>query len=46
VYKRQLWSLAEQNPRTPEGLGRIEGLGPWKRKTYGEAILKVLDTGC
>ncbi|MBE9507026.1 MAG: HRDC domain-containing protein [Chloroflexi bacterium] len=41
-----LWSLAEQNPRTPEGLGRIEGLGPWKRKAYGEAILKVLDTGC
>ncbi len=37
-----LWELAEQNPRTFEDLSRIEGLGPWKRKTYGEAILRVL----
>jgi ribonuclease D len=37
-----LWALAEQNPRSPDGLERIEGLGPWKRKTYGEAILEVL----
>ena len=41
-----LWALAEQNPRTLEDLESIEGLGPWKRKKYGEAILKVLDTGC
>jgi ribonuclease D len=38
-----LWALAEQNPHTFEELSRIEGLGSWKRKTYGEAILKVLD---
>ncbi len=37
-----LWSVAEQNPRTLEDLSTIEGLGPWKRKTYGELILKVL----
>jgi ribonuclease D len=37
-----LWGLAEQNPRTVEGLKQIEGLGPWKRKTYGKAMLKVL----
>jgi len=37
-----LWELAEQNPRTVEDLSRIEGLGPWKRKAYGEAILRVL----
>jgi len=37
-----LWALAEQNPRALEGLNHINGLGPWKRKTYGEAILKVL----
>jgi ribonuclease D len=37
-----LWSVAEQNPRTLEDLSPIEGLGPWKRKAYGEAILKVL----
>ena len=37
-----LWALAEQNPRTLNDLNRIEGLGPWKRKTYGEAIMRVL----
>ena len=38
----QMVALAEQNPRTLDGLNRIEGLGPWKRKAYGKAILKVL----
>ncbi|MFQ6100389.1 MAG: ribonuclease D [Anaerolineae bacterium] len=37
-----LWALAEQNPTTLDDLENIEGLGPWKRKTYGEAILKIL----
>jgi ribonuclease D len=37
-----LWALAEQNPRTTEELLSIDGLGPWKRQTYGEAILKIL----
>ncbi|MDY7080736.1 MAG: HRDC domain-containing protein, partial [Chloroflexota bacterium] len=39
-----LWALAEQNPQTLDDLSRIEGLGPWKRKMYGQAILKVLHT--
>jgi ribonuclease D len=42
VSNTTLWALAEQNPRTLEDLNRIKGLGPWKRKTYGEAILRVL----
>ena len=37
-----LWALAEQNPHTLDDLGRVEELGPWKRKTYGEALLRVL----
>ncbi len=37
-----LWALAERNPSTLAGLEGIEGLGPWKRKTYGAAILKVI----
>jgi len=45
VSNAVLWALAEQNPRTIEHLSHIEGLGPWRRKTYGQAILKVLDTG-
>ena len=45
VSNAVLWAVAEQNPRIIEDLSRIEGLGPWKRKTYGEAILKTLDAG-
>jgi len=37
-----LWELAVQNPGTLDGLSHIEGLGPWKQETYGEAMLKVL----
>jgi ribonuclease D len=42
VSNATLWALAEQPPRTIAGLASIEGLGPWKRKTYGKAILRVL----
>jgi ribonuclease D len=42
VSNAVLWALAEQNPCTFEDLSRIEELGPWKRRTYGEAILKIL----
>jgi len=38
-----LWALAEQNPRSFEALRQIEELGLWKRRVYGEAVLKVLD---
>jgi ribonuclease D len=37
-----LWALAEQNPHTLTDLESIEGLGPWRRETYGEGILQVL----
>ncbi len=37
-----LWLLAEESPDSLEALRRIEGLGPWKCRTYGEAILQVL----
>ena len=37
-----LWDMAEQNPHTAADLDAIEGLGPWKRQMYGEAILEVL----
>jgi ribonuclease D len=42
VSNATLWALAERPPRAFEDLNHIEGLGPWKRKTYGEAILRVL----
>ena len=37
-----LWALAERNPATLEELEGIEGLGPWKRATYGPDLLRVL----
>jgi len=43
VSKSTLWALAEQNPRTIEELSCIEGLGPWRREAYGEAILQALN---
>ena len=46
VSNAVLWALAEQNPHTLKDLNCIKGLGPWKRKAYGEAILKVLDARC
>ena len=42
VGNAALWALAEQNPRTTEEMVGIDGLGPWKRQAYGEAILGVL----
>jgi len=37
-----LWAVAEKNPRSLQDLERIEGLGPWKRKTYGAEMLAVI----
>jgi len=34
--------IARQAPRTFADLERIEGLGPWRRKMYGEEILSVV----
>lgn len=42
VSNSVLWALAEQQPDTMDDLERIEGLGPWKRETYGEDLLRVL----
>jgi len=37
-----LWELAKRNPASPGELQGIEGMGPWKRKTYGQQVLQVL----
>ncbi|HEY72080.1 MAG: ribonuclease D [Chloroflexi bacterium] len=42
ISKSTMWALIEQNPITPKELEGIEGLGPWKRKAYGNEILGVL----
>jgi ribonuclease D len=40
--KDVMWTLAEENPSDHSDLEEIEGLGPWRRKTYGSAILRVI----
>ncbi len=40
--REALWELARLAPRSLDDLGRIAHLGPWRRKTYGSEILKVL----
>ena len=37
-----LWDLAERNPRTLEALEGVAELGPWRRRAYGEEILRVV----
>jgi len=37
-----LWKLAEVAPRTHKQLAAIRSLGPWRLKTYGDEILRVL----
>ena len=43
VSKNVLWQLAKLAPHTPEQLAAVERLGPWKRETYGDEILQVLN---
>ena len=37
-----LWAIVDRQPETLEDLKGIEGLGSWKRETYGEDILEVV----
>lgn len=42
VGNQVLWTLAERDPSTRDAMVGIDGLGPWKRESYGAAILRVL----
>ena len=37
-----LWSIARRNPRSFDELQGIQGLGPWRLRVYGAAIIAVL----
>ena len=39
--QRLIDKLAEQAPRTPEDLRRVEGLREWRRRTWGEPLLRL-----
>jgi len=42
IPRDALGELARLNPRTLEDLKKIEHLGPWRRRAYGQEILDVL----
>ncbi|MFN2284877.1 MAG: ribonuclease D [Anaerolineae bacterium] len=37
-----LWELAHRPPRTLENLIDIPGIGPWRQKTYGPDLLRIV----
>jgi ribonuclease D len=37
-----LWALAHLNPQHSEQLAQVEELGDWRRRTYGQEIIQVL----
>lgn len=41
--KDTLWELAHANPQSESELEQIESLGPWRRRTYGKDIIKLLN---
>ena len=36
-----LFQIAIQHPTTQEDLQKIAGIGPWKARTYGPAVLAI-----
>ncbi len=45
ISRDALWAIARRNPRSLAELGGIRGLGPWRRRTYGEALVSVVNGG-
>jgi ribonuclease D len=43
ISKGALWAIADRFPHTLHDLNGIEGLGPWRMRTYGSALLSVLN---
>ena len=43
ISKDALWEIARQKPASADELCGIRGLGPWRRKTYGAALLATVN---
>ena len=43
ISKDALWDIARRKPTSADELDGIRGLGPWRRKTYGAALLAVVN---
>ncbi len=44
ISKGALWTIAGRVPYTLHDLEGIQGLGPWRLATYGNALLRVLNS--
>ncbi len=42
LSRAALWDIARRNPATVDDLHEIGGLGPWRRRTYGSALVAVI----
>lgn len=42
ISKQALWTLAQRVPESLSEMQDIQGLGPWRLRTYGEEILRVI----
>ena len=43
ISRVALWEIARRNPASVDELRDICGLGPWRRQTYGSALVAVLN---
>ncbi len=43
ISKDALWAIARRKPATSAELKGIRGLGPWRQKTYGAALLAAVN---
>lgn len=43
ISKDALWAIARRRPRSTDDLRGIRGLGPWRQRTYGAALVAVVN---
>lgn len=43
ISRDALWAIARRNPATLAELCDIRGLGPWRRKSYGRALVAIVN---
>ncbi|MCY3781524.1 MAG: HRDC domain-containing protein [Chloroflexi bacterium] len=43
ISRDALWAIARRKPRSVAELGGIRGLGPWRRRTYGAALIAAVN---
>lgn len=42
ISKHTLWEVARQLPQTLDELAQVIGIGPWRLKTYGQALIGIV----